>query len=721
MFKQLMFHLSPPYNHHSYRAGLVLGPLQKLPKCSTRKNCKESSWKCIDGKYDCAKCKKGFELKNGRCIRGGGETAITVDLPSVTAQVTLSGFTEATFNEAAQTAFKNAVRTAAAQAVGYSESFITVIIRRFSNRVSLGRRRQLLENDELLDVVFSTTFEGALVANSFAELQALTAQSEQGAITFIATLKNNIATVFPVQTFPGGAILVGEPVISTEVVEIEANFPVPAAPAAPTNVQNVGTDLIQWTGTWTAAAESRPLTYSTKCVNAGDPNGCFGTTRGVGQSGLTTLTGRVLGLTPGTAYDCFAISVLVGDNLAKCSAPVRYTTLTVPVPMNLKVAPVEGEPLQRKLSWTAPSGISVTGYTVTCTNTADSADRRIAEVADPLTEVVIGDGTVGSTNTLLTPAAVYSCVVKTLSGTSSSAASDQAFTNKPVCALSSDTGFNIATVSGDPEADGWFYVGDSNQLGTYAKQSSATRFGVYITSFTLTQSIINAASSIPVSNPGNTGASLGLGAFEVGDVIVGVGVKYFDTQEGSPTFVFGSINPDGTGVGLTPATNVDECAADPDSATCGATSAINLGDFSNSGVLYVDGRFYATYRIITSIDPPAVDCVGGNTGQSIGTTGCPFGNQFLNTIGEPQDFANPAFHMSLPMRGMAKKATDSNNIQSIQLLYNVNKLQLDTQNGITDIAVRDFTSGWKFKFSHMNTLNDFVDTVGMGQLVCSDR
>jgi surface protein len=70
MFKQVMSHLSPPYNHHSYRAGLVLGPLQKLPKCSTRKSCKESSWKCIDGKYECAKCKKGFELKDGRCKRG---------------------------------------------------------------------------------------------------------------------------------------------------------------------------------------------------------------------------------------------------------------------------------------------------------------------------------------------------------------------------------------------------------------------------------------------------------------------------------------------------------------------------------------------------------------------------------------------------------------------------------------------------------------------------
>jgi hypothetical protein len=327
MFKQVMFHLSPPYDRHSYRGGLNLGPLQKLLKCSTRKNCKESSWKCIDGKYNCAKCKKGFELKNGRCIRGGGETAITVDLPSVTAQVTLPGFTEATFDEAAQTAFKNAVRTAAAQAVGYSESFITVIIRRFGNTIlsSGNRRRQLLGDPAGLDVVFSTTFEGALVANSFAELQALTAQSEQGAITFIATLVNNIATVFPVQTF-GDAILVGDPVISSEVVEIEANFPVPAAPAPPTNVQNVGTDLIQWTGRWTAAAESRPLTYSTKCVNAGDPNGCFGTTRGVGQSGLTALTGQVLGLTPGTAYDCFAISVLVGDDLAKCSAAVRYTT-----------------------------------------------------------------------------------------------------------------------------------------------------------------------------------------------------------------------------------------------------------------------------------------------------------------------------------------------------------------------------------------------------------
>jgi surface protein len=265
-----------------------------------------------------------------------------VELPSVTAQVTLSGLTEATFDETAQTAFMDAVRTAAALAAGYSENFITVIILGFDNTVPTvdGRRRQLLVPTSGLDVVFSTTFEGALVANSFAELQTLVAQSQLGAITFIATLESTtgIATVFPVLTF-GDAILVGKPVTSSEVAEIEANFPLPAAPAPPTNVQNVGTDIIHWAGSWTAAEESRPLTYSTKCVDAGDSKGCFGTSRGVGQSQLTTLTGQVLGLTPGTAYDCFAISVLVGDDLAKCSAPVRYTTECNPQPNCLASGP----------------------------------------------------------------------------------------------------------------------------------------------------------------------------------------------------------------------------------------------------------------------------------------------------------------------------------------------------------------------------------------------
>jgi hypothetical protein len=415
MLKQVMSHLSPPYDRHSYRGGLNLGPLQKLLKCSTRKNCKESSWKCIDGKYDCAKCKKGFELKNGRCIRGGSETAITVDLPSVTAQVTLPGFTEATFDEAAQTAFKNAVRTAAAQAAGYSESFITVIIRRFGNTIlsSGNRRRQLLGDPAGLDVVFSTTFEGALVANSFAELQALTAQSEQGAITFIATLVNNIATVFPVQTF-GDAILVGDPVISSEVVEIEANFPVPAAPAPPTNVQNVGTDPIKWTGSWTAAAESRPLTYSTKCVNAGDPNGCFGTSRGVGQSQLTTLTGQVLGLTPGTAYDCFAISVLVGDNLAKCSAPVRYTTLPLlpGKPTNLQTSDITSS------SWTATwtpgtVGIPQETYTLKC-YTADITDCSASDPASIKSGIPRSEASGTLDN--LTSSTVYNCFVVAVNG-----------------------------------------------------------------------------------------------------------------------------------------------------------------------------------------------------------------------------------------------------------------------------------------------------------------
>jgi hypothetical protein len=713
MFKQVMSHLSPPYARHSYRGGLNLGPLQKLLKCSTRKNCKESSWKCVDGKYNCAKCKKGFELKNGRCIRGGGETAITVDLPSVTAQVTLSGFTEATFDEAAQTAFKNAVRTAAAQAVGYSESFITVIIRRFGNTIlsSGNRRRQLLDDPAGLDVVFSTTFEGALVANSFAELQALTAQSEQGAITFIATLVNNIATVFPVQTF-GDAILVGDPVISSEVVEIEANFPVPAAPAPPTNVQNVGTDLIQWTGSWTAAAESRPLTYSTKCVNAGDPNGCFGTSRGVGQSQLTALTGQVLGLTPGTAYDCFAISVLVGDNLAKCSAPVRYTTLIVPVPMNLKVAPVEGEPLQRKLSWTVPSQ-GATGYTMTCTNVADAGDVRVTTPSPATaTTVTVGSGADISTNAPLKPAAIYSCKVRAQVGDITGNESVATTTDTLECAAPTDTGFSVSKISGDPAADGWFKLGASNQLGLYAGGDSSAQFDVYMTSFRITQDIITASSATPTGFVGNTIASLDAGAFAVGDLVVGIGMKWTKDAIGSSNTWYNSLDQDGTGVlsgsfeglKLTPATAVP-CTT---GVSCGITSggATGTGGIRNANVFTQDvGKGFYMFRVVNAADGTSSTCASSPAANV--NAGCPYGD-FIKSPTE-----------DVPLRGFGiNSAPGGNKAISYQFIYNVDKLkngELPFVDPSVQPPLKDFASSWLFKLA-----NDPPQTevTGIGQLAC---
>jgi len=520
-----------------------------------------------------------------------------------------------------------------------------------------------------------------------------------------------------------------------------ASFPIPfpyllrSIAGQPTSLSTKTITSVSWTGTWIAGTEGNPTeSYTLKCVAFG--RAC--TTTAIKEVSVLTRTttsngqeATLTGLAPKTKLTCYAVAINSVGSV--CSAKHNIQTLAEapPPPTNLQLAPVAGQPLMKKLTWTAPVSTSttITGYTITCTDINNAANRRIISIlSSTVTTATVGQGAKTSTNAPLTPAAIFSCSVQADNGSSgTSNASTPVLTSQPKCAdPSKDAGYAITTITGDPETDGWFRVGTSNQLGTYVKHSSQASFRLFTTSFVLTQSIIDAAKAvIPSSgNPGNTGESLEKGAFQVGDVIVGVGIKYINGHEGNEDMpITGSVNPDGTGLGLLPATNVATCATDAYSERCGFSSALNLGDFSISGSVdgNQNGRFYSRFRIITGIDPSATaNCVSSGSTQTFGTTGCPYGNNFIDTIGtDPIDNTNPTFHMDLPLRTIVKRVASKTTIASVQLLYNVGKLQLDTHNNIAGVPIRDFASGWKFAFSHTTTLDDFVNTVGTGQLVCS--
>jgi len=73
-------------------------------------------------------------------------------------------------------------------------------------------------------------------------------------------------------------------------------------------------------------------------------------------------------------------------------------------------------------------------------------------------------------------------------------------------------------ITGDPEADGFFKIGSSTQLGTYVRKTagdSIAEFDLYVTSFIWSDSI----------SPVSGGSLQDPSVFENGDLVIGVGLK----------------------------------------------------------------------------------------------------------------------------------------------------------------------------------------------------
>lgn len=228
------------------------------------------------------------------------------------------------------------------------------------------------------------------------------------------------------------------------------------------------------------------------------------------------------------------------------------------------------------------------------------------------------------------------------------------------------------TLTGNPLADGWQLQGNS-QGAINAGGSTVNNYDVYTTAFTLDLS----GDSVTTSDLGNTHASLGLGSFQDGDQIIGVGVKWNEGQESGYNF-FLKLDPD------------------QNSFAPGQTSFSSYstdGDIQISGVDYTTNRVFDNYRVNN----------GGNTGYY------PYGQNFLNTDGGNPD-AGP-FHTNLPARGFG--LAGANGWTSYEFLVNISAIQRSTE-----IDGGPFGSHYNFYFgTGSHTDATYTDVVVTGAAV----
>jgi hypothetical protein len=357
---------------------------------------------------------------------------------------------------------------------------------------------------------------------------------------------------------------------------------------------------------------------------------------------------------------------------------------------------VEDKPLERKIFWDdIPSAAfqkvkcCIEEGTCVSTGSIDCNNGQCSATVD-FESIVTGEDSF-SPNMASYASNEYECIVKfTASYGTEILKSSPATIACGVDGVGSFAGTaeGITKITGDPETDGWFKVGTSNQLGVYARQSNTSTFKVYTTSFVLTQDIVDASGGF---NKGNILASLTEGSFKVGDLIVGVGLKWVGQQTGiSNGNMFPKLDPDGKGF-WRPSTStvVENGAASGNPPDC-------PGDLG-------DGK----------IGSALVSSIGSDRAFRTFQVSCgpfqPFGTDFQN-----QDVA---FQTELPMRafGVTQDPSSANLPLSFEILFNDNALQR------TSTGVVEFQNGWKFVLGagSPNQEGGFVDAVGFSQpLAC---
>lgn len=408
------------------------------------------------------------------------------------------------------------------------------------------------------------------------------------------------------------------------------------------------------------------------------------------------------------------------------------------------VAPVAGEPLHRLVC-----------FTVGASNNGPFAfdDEYLVECSPP----VGGDKTAEitcpnfnspccATVTGLLSGPVYSCSLraKTRAG-ALGPLSDAQPTNDPPCSAA----VAPTAITGDPQQDGWFRVGSSDQAGVYVAQKRTVKFDVYTTSFRLTQALVDSvqaarsssctsnypSSGTPCAYLGNAAEAFtsgGYSSWAVGDTIIGIGFKYISGQVGtSQTTMFPKLNQDGRGtnsggifaandpVACSNATACPGASACPDVCgmpSCSLATCGNGSIASAAAVPYLtEGRIFSTFRL------SGQDCTNLPTGQG---TGCPFGNEFLNTIeipwvaGDATNFTNPSFHANLPVRSIGRKRTSDSFTIAFEFFYSQEALAraIPKFNGS---FYKSFGAGWRAVIGAANSVGDFVETAILDQpLVC---
>ena len=110
-------------------------------------------------------------------------------------------------------------------------------------------------------------------------------------------------------------------------------------------------------------------------------------------------------------------------------------------------------------------------------------------------------------------------------------------------------------ITGDPERDGWFLLGSSDQLGLWCRYSTQERYNVYATSF-----YIDTSTAVYGATAGNDAASFRAGSFVAGGtpgglLVVGIGFKVAAGFASSNADTYTKIDPTGQGT-TRPATTV---------------------------------------------------------------------------------------------------------------------------------------------------------------------
>ena len=240
------------------------------------------------------------------------------------------------------------------------------------------------------------------------------------------------------------------------------------------------------------------------------------------------------GLDADTVYNCWAATV-AGDALDynsyeySCSEPVQGTTFLLE---DVMMTVIESEPLLRKVMWinetdtatfvsatcclgTDPSTDCATNSTSSCDGTSCSAEINFQTLVEGGVddEAAIAKMTAFASNN-------FNCTVDYMVPPGTELTSEPATI---ACGLDgagalAATNAGPTQITGDPEADGFFKIGSTLQLGTYVRKTagdSIAEFDLYVTSFIWSDSI----------SPVSGGSLQDPSVFENGDLVIGVGLK----------------------------------------------------------------------------------------------------------------------------------------------------------------------------------------------------
>ncbi len=237
------------------------------------------------------------------------------------------------------------------------------------------------------------------------------------------------------------------------------------------------------------------------------------------------------GLDADTVYNCWAATVAgdAGSYEYSCSEPVQGTTFLLE---DVMMTVIESEPLLRKVMWinetdtatfvsatcclgTDPSTDCATNSTSSCDGTSCSAEINFQTLVEGVVddEAAIAKMTAFASNN-------FNCTVDYMVPPGTELTSEPATI---ACGLDgagalAATNAGPTQITGDPEADGFFKIGSSTQLGTYVRKTvgdSIAEFDLYVTSFIWSDSI----------SPVSGGSLQEPSVFENGDLVIGVGLK----------------------------------------------------------------------------------------------------------------------------------------------------------------------------------------------------